>query len=351
MNLSANHPVRSRDTRLIRLFGLAMSTGAILLLVATLDVREALSVLGTADPVPLLTVVPVVAVQVIVRSSRWRLLLPRRPDGSRARLSSATSALLIGYLGNAILPARLGEPIRAVAIARAERLPAGGAFGSVVLERVVDTVALAVVGLCSAVVVGAPGWIVNLGVMVALVGLGLLLVLSTTGLDPFLVLAERVAVRLPGRGQAAASWALARTATFVDGVSGHRRRPDVVGAALLSVLGWLLDGLIIGLVGLAIGLPLGVGEALVISTVGALATAIPSAPGFVGTFEVAVAAAATAFGATGGQGLALALATHAIVLGPIVIVGIAVLARAGLTLGSLSGSASDASLDGATARP
>lgn len=350
MSFATNDIGRPRDTRLIRLFGLAVSFAAVLLLVATLDVPEALAVIGRADPVPLLAVVPVVAVQVLVRALRWRLLLPRRPGGSRPRVSRTTTALLIGYLGNATLPARLGEPIRAVVIARAERLPTGGAFGSVVLERVVDTAALATVGLCAAVGVGAPAWIVNLGVFVAIVGLGLLLLLSTTGLDPFVAFAERIAARLPHRGRRAASWALARTTSFADGVSGHRRRPDVAGAALLSVLAWLLDGLIFWLVGTAIGLPLGGGEALVISTVGALATAIPSAPGFLGTFEVAVAAAAAAFGATGPQGLALALATHAMVLGPVLVAGVVALGRAGLTLGGLSGAASDAEPDGAIAR-
>ena len=112
-----------------------------------------------------------------------------------------------------------------------------------------------------------------------------------------------------------------------------------------------MDGLIIWLVAQAIGLPLAFGEAMVVSTVGALATAIPSAPGFIGTYEVAVAAAAAAFGATGAQALALALATHAIVLGPILIVGLAALARTGLKLGSMSGTTSDAMLDGAATRP
>ena len=187
---------------------------AVLLLVATLDVREALAVLGGADLLPLVAVLPVVAIQVIVRALRWRLLLPRRPDGSRPRLSAATTALLIGYVGNATLPARLGEPIRAMVVARSERLPAGGALGSVVLERVVDTAVLAIVGLGAAVAVGAPSWIINLGAVVALVGLGLLIVLSTTGLDPFLVLADRLAARLPGRGRGAVAWARARTTIF-----------------------------------------------------------------------------------------------------------------------------------------
>ncbi len=350
MSVTSSTAPRRRDTRLIRLLGVAVSVGAILLLVLTLDVRNAFVVLGSAAPLPLLAVLPVVALQVVVRSSRWRLVLPRVPEGGRARFSSVTSALLIGYLGNAVLPARLGEPIRAAVVGRAERIPIGGAFGAVVLERVVDTAVLAVVGLAAAIAIGAPGWIVNLAVFVAAIGLSLILLLATVGLDPFLAAARWVADRLPGHVRGVARSMLGRLATFVDGVSGHRRRPDVLAAAGLSGIGWLLDATIIALVGFAIGLPIQPGEALVISTVGALATAVPSAPGFLGTFEVAVTAAAVTAGATSAQGLALALATHAIVLGPILIGGLLALARTGSTLGALSGSTSaETQLDRAAA--
>ncbi len=279
MSVTSSTAPRRRDTRLIRLLGVAVSVGAILLLVLTLDVRNAFVVLGSAAPLPLLAVLPVVALQVVVRSSRWRLVLPRVPEGGRARFSSVTSALLIGYLGNAVLPARLGEPIRAAVVGRAERIPIGGAFGAVVLERVVDTAVLAVVGLAAAIAIGAPGWIVNLAVFVAAIGLSLILLLATVGLDPFLAAARWVADRLPGHVRGVARSMLGRLATFVDGVSGHRRRPDVLAAAGLSGIGWLLDATIIALVGFAIGLPIQPGEALVISTVGALATAVPSARG------------------------------------------------------------------------
>jgi glycosyltransferase 2 family protein len=343
-------PLRPRDTRLIRLFGVAVSVAAVVLLVVTLDVRDSFVVLSSAALLPLLVALPIVGLQVLVRSARWRLLLPRRPDGDRARFSSVTSALLIGYLGNAVLPARLGEPIRAAVVGRAERIPIGGALGSVVLERVVDTAVLSVIGLAAAIAIGAPGWIVNLAVFVSAIGVSLLVLLATVGLDPFLAAARWVAARLPGHIRGVARSGLDRLGTFVDGVSGHRKRPDVLAAAGLSGIGWLLDATIFALVGFAIGLPLQPGEALVISAVGALATAIPSAPGFLGTFEVAVTAAALAMGATSAQGLALALATHAIVLGPIVVGGLMALARTGSTLGALAGSsASETELDRAVA--
>ncbi len=322
-----------------RALGIAISAVAFGLLVVSMDVGEAFAVLRDASPAPLILVVGVVGLQVSIRAARWRLLLPMRPDGTRPTIGSAVTALLVGYLASGVLPARLGEPIRAVVIAKSQDLPVGGAFGSVVLERVVDMAALAIVGLGAALLIGAPAWILNLALVVAAFALALLLLLVTVGLDPVLAIGSWAVARAPARVGPGASRLLHLAGSFIDGMSGHRRRPDVAAAALLSVIGWFLDALIVGLVAASLGLSIGPGEAVLISAVGALATAIPSAPGYLGTYEVAVTAAAVAMGLSGAEGLALAIATHAIVLGPVLLAGVVALARTGATLGGLAGAA------------
>lgn len=341
--------VRRPGSRATRAIGIAISLAALGLLVGTLDVGEAFTVLRGASLAPLVVVIAVVAAQVATRAARWRLLLPRRADGSRPTMGATVTALLVGYLASGVLPARLGEPIRAIVVARSQQLPVGGSLGSVVLERVVDMAALAIVGLGAAVAIGAPAWILNLALVVAGLALALLLLLVTVGLDPVLGIGRRLAGRLPTRMRPEGDRLLRLAGSFTDGMAGHRRRPDVAGAALLSTVGWLLDALIIGLVASSIGVSLGPGEAVVISAVGALATAIPSAPGYLGTYEVAVTAAAVALGLSGAEGLALALATHAIVLGPVLLAGLIALARTGATLGGLAGAAAkERSLDRAS---
>ena len=58
----------------------------------------------------------VVAVQVALRSFRWSLLLPVRPEGRPIPARRLAPPLLVGYLGNTVLPARLGEAMRAVIV-------------------------------------------------------------------------------------------------------------------------------------------------------------------------------------------------------------------------------------------
>jgi len=114
-----------------------VSVVAIWVVLRSVDLGSCATVLSHANPIPLAGCLAVIATQIVLRSIRWRLLLPSPPGGGRTRVARIVPVLLVGYLGNAVLPARLGEPIRAYLVARREDLDAAEAFGSVVLERVV----------------------------------------------------------------------------------------------------------------------------------------------------------------------------------------------------------------------
>ena len=109
----------------IRLVGLLVSLAAVWLVVHSVDLGACATVLSHANPVPLVACLAVIATQVTLRSFRWRLLLPPPPGGGHIEVRRIAPPLLVGYLGNAVLPARLGEPIRAYLVARREsRAPA-----------------------------------------------------------------------------------------------------------------------------------------------------------------------------------------------------------------------------------
>src|SRR5687767_1368710 len=75
----------------------------------------------------------------VVRAIRWRyLLLPVGP----ARFSTALRTTMIGFAASNILPARVGEILRPYLLAREERLNATSAFATIVLERVLDMLAV-----------------------------------------------------------------------------------------------------------------------------------------------------------------------------------------------------------------
>ena len=70
-----------------------------------------------------------------VRALRWRSLLS---GGRTASLDSLYSATMIGFMANNVLPFRLGEFVRAWALARREKCSTTMVLATVVVERVVD---------------------------------------------------------------------------------------------------------------------------------------------------------------------------------------------------------------------
>ncbi len=76
------------------------------------------------------------------RASRWNMLI--EPLGYRPRLSNAFLSVIIGYLANLALP-RIGEVVRAGTMARYERIAAEKVMGTIVVDRAVDLLSMAVV--------------------------------------------------------------------------------------------------------------------------------------------------------------------------------------------------------------
>jgi len=297
------------------LVGVAVSAGALFVVLRSVDLEETGRLVASANlPILSLTLV-VVAVQIVLRTARWGVLL--RPFAPRRlHLWRLAPLLLIGYLGNAVLPARLGEPIRAVLVNRREGVPLPEALGAVFLERLVDVATLGLVAFAAAAVAGAPAWVVQIAAIAALVGTGLV-VLFAVGSPSAVVGAAR---RLPvARRRDAYGRSLDRVARFV-GALGHAHPVSSIGIAVaVSSVAWVLDATTFWLVGRSLGIDLHFGAAVLVAAVAVLGTAIPSAPGYVGTFELAAASVAVALGVPESAALGLALVAHgATVLPPAV---------------------------------
>jgi uncharacterized protein (TIRG00374 family) len=263
---------------------------------------------------PLVIALVVLIAQVAILAARWRLLLPRRADGTRVDYRSVTEALLVGNLANAILPGRLGEIARAVAIARRGSVDGAQSFGVVVLERILDVAVLAGIGAAAGAIANAPPYLVQplaLGALACLALLGLLM----TGLGERLVasIATWTERRLAGPRRATAMGWITR---LVAGLHAGQR-PTVTAVALaVTVVSVLLDGVIFWLVGRSLSVELSWAQAMLMGTAGVLVTGIPSAPANIGTFELAVAWVGASVGVPTEAGLAVALVAHLIIVVP-----------------------------------
>jgi uncharacterized membrane protein YbhN (UPF0104 family) len=110
----------------------------------------------------------------------------------------------------------------------------------------------------------------------------------------------------------------------------------LLGATGISAICWLLDAGSFWLAAQAVGVDLAYVAAVVVGAVSVLGTAVPSAPGYVGTFELAAAGTAVAVGVAGAQALALAVVVHVTTLVPLALGGAISLAAMGANIGEVA---------------
>jgi hypothetical protein len=116
-----------------------------------------------------------------------------------------------------------------------------------------------------------------------------------------------------------------------DGLRVAALPRTLAAAAILSVAAWSCTVLAVLAVGQSLGIELTTGEGALLAAGTNLATAIPSGPGYLGTFEYAGQTITLAFGLSAASGLALAVLIHFLTLAVSSIGGAVALARLGWT--------------------
>ncbi len=286
--------------------GILISVAAIVLVLGGVDLGATVRLLGAARPLWLLLALTATCGDLFFRAVRWQILI--RPIG-RVPLTRLSGYMLVGYLANNVLPARLGELVRSHYLGDREGISRSATLGTVVVERVVDTVVLVGIGALAILVLNVRGVVVS----AILVGVALAALLCV-GLAVALA-----AHRLPGARRAAAFFSrwprvVGIVTRLREGLRVAALPGTVALAGILSVAAWGCTVLAVLAVGQSLGIQLTVGEGALLAAGTNLATAIPSGPGYLGTFEYAGKTIALAFGLGASEGLALALLIHVLTL-------------------------------------
>ncbi len=237
-------------------------------------------------PMWLLLSVLAALANLLVRAARWQLLLPSLPSIRFAPLASAT---FIGIMANNLLPARMGEVIRAWTIARQESAPMPTILGSVVIERMLDGLTtLLILGVCAALwthpkaelsrVLQQTGLIITFVAAVALMGLVAIVRYRERVLDLFSRLARLSGPRWGPR-------AIELLDRFLHGLCVFSNGTQTAAVCGLSVAAWSLLILSFHLLAVGFALPVTPIQTALVFVIIMLGIAIPSAPGFVGTFH------------------------------------------------------------------
>jgi uncharacterized protein (TIRG00374 family) len=297
----------SRNALLRGTLGIAISLIAIYVLMQSVDLGQALEVLGTASPVWVALMAILVFLDVATRGARWRAILASIKQLALRRVVGYT---YIGYLANNILPARLGELVRSHALGEGEGVSRTTVLGTVVVERIIDTLIVVTIAATAVVVLSVRGFMTS-AVLFGAAFVGLLVL----GLGLAMALH-----RLPGADRVAAfasRWPriVALAQRLREGLAVVRDGRTLVNAIVLSLVAWSISISTYLSGGQAVGVELSIAQGALLASGVALSFIVPAGPGNVGTFELVAVEIAKTFGVDPDSAFAMALLVHAMILG------------------------------------
>ena len=272
-----------------------------------------------------------------VRAWRWHYLL--RPVKATPT-KTMFPIVAIGYMGNNIYPARAGEILRAVVLKRREEVPVSASLATIIVERVYDgVVMLAFVFLNLpelarlTVDSGFVGDIQTLALWGAAAFIGVLAVFLLAAMFP--QTAEKVigwfVVRIiPERFR---EKVLDIALRFLGGLESLRSPREALMVFITSVVIWLLETGKYWFVMHAFNFQVSFFALMLMNGIVNLATTIPSAPGYVGTFDAPGIAVLKAYGVDGAIAASYTLVLHVALWLPITLLGAYYMAKEGIKWG------------------
>lgn len=314
--------------------GILISAVFLYLALNKLHLGEFWQALQSADYWLLIPGVAVYFVGVWVRAWRWHYMLrPLKKIPTRVMFPIVT----IGYMGNNIYPARAGEVLRAAVLKQREGVPISASLATVVIERIFDGVVMLAFVFINlpelARLTSASGFVGNIQ-QVAVIGT----VAFAAALVVFLLAAmfPTVTARLGG-------WFIDRVLParfhekvtgfmhrFLDGLASLRSPLNILMVFVTSVIIWLFETLKYWFVMHAFGFTVSFFALMLMNGIVNLATTIPSAPGYIGTFDAPGIAVLGAYGVEQATAAGYTLTLHAALWIPITLLGAYYLAREGI---------------------
>ena len=309
----------TRSRVLVALGGLAISAIFLWLAIRDADPEAVRDALGGANVGLVLLASFAFMVGYLLQAIRWRKIAATPQVGARRFYEM----VLGGLACNNVLPIRIGEVVRAGWLSREAPMPGGRALGSVALDRVCDIVALVIFLGIGLQAVPTPAWLRNM-----IVGAAVLLIVVVAAL-----VFARVYARSRGRDRRDRGRfrrVVRDTVDFLGEPIGRHRAALWLG---LSLLAWSIGAGSVYLVARSVGVELGPLEAVFVASALALGVAIPSSPGYIGTYQLIAVESLGLLDVDESQALAFSILMHASWFVPTTLIGGAIIGWRALRLG------------------
>ncbi|MBI3893079.1 MAG: flippase-like domain-containing protein [Candidatus Wallbacteria bacterium] len=338
--MTATEPrARRTGTNPIVWIGIGVSLAFLYLFLRNVQWQELTASLAEAHYVYVLPALALWFTTLWLRCLRWKVMIRHLKPTSMGSLASAMS---IGFMATNLLPARVGELVRAAALARSERLKVSGVFATIVVERIFDVLSLLFFMMLVLLYLPARGE--HAATLEKLRFFGGLFAAVIAAVVTFLVMLRAypaqvkralgpILARLPEGFAQHVSSALEN---FVEGLGMLSGWTELLVVSVLSLVLWLNIGLINWALSFAFDIHISVLGACSIFVVTAFAIALPQAPSFIGVFHVAVETSLRLLEVGTVSAKSYAIVLWAISVFPPVVLGLYFLWRGHLTLGELT---------------
>jgi uncharacterized protein (TIRG00374 family) len=283
------------------------------------QVRETLS---KADPARVVLAAALIWVMYGLQALRWRHIARREADVPPSRM---LGYVVGGLACNNVVPGRIGDFLRIHWLARGARIAHGRALATVIVDRASDLLALVLLLLVTVPVAPRPAWLERIDVAAAAGGLILAVLL--------LVARQHARRRDPARPRSRV------VALISDGLAtmAHAvNRRDAPIVAALSLAAWGAWSASAWLVASSLDIPLTLPELLFVAAVVNLGVAVPSSPGFVGTYQWLCVSALGLLAVGHTDAFAFSVLFHAVWYVPTTLAGLALAAARGTSFGVAS---------------
>ena len=303
------------------LMGSGISIFFLVLLFRQIDVGKLLEDFRSMDWRYLTAAVALTVVSYWLRPVRWHyLVLPLK----RAGFGNLTAATMIGYMANNLLPARLGEFIRAYLLAREERLETSAVFATLVMDRLWDVFSVLLIMVATFFMVKLPPGMESMqhGLVMGSVGF-------FAGIILFFIMLKRLTARtlhLVGiiMKPFPRTWSeklIPMLGSFIGGFRFSASPGYWLALILSSAAIWVTATWPIDLMLKAFGIHLPFTASMLVMVFLVFAVMVPASPGSVGTYDAACMYGLMAFNVPKQKALSIALASHAVSVLPTIVLG------------------------------
>lgn len=304
--------------------GIAVSTFFMVLLFRKIDFGQLGMALRSVDYRYIVLSVVFTFFSYFLRAVRWRYLLI---SVKKIPLLSLYPATIIGYMANNLLPARLGEFVRAHILARREQLETPTVFASLVIDRLFDGFTVLVMLLITLFTVRLPLGMEDAAIALKKGGVAMFLLYCVVLV--FLYLLKQQTMRtlsfvrllLKPFPQRFSEKMIPMLGSFIGGIRLSSRIGHIAAIILSSILIWTFAVLPVDMTLRSFGINLPITASMFIMVLLVFAVMVPASPGFIGTYHYACYKGLSAFGIPEATSLSIALIIHGTAFFPVIIAG------------------------------